>query len=86
MRIGVIGGSGPAGSSLAARLASVGYHTIIGSRSRYRAMEALIPSWAAADLEAAKAALDASGFDERRHKVLAQYFDPELLRHFQNQE
>jgi NADPH-dependent F420 reductase len=39
MRIGVIGGSGPAGSSLAARLASVGYETVIGSRSKYRAME-----------------------------------------------
>lgn len=39
MRIGVIGGSGPAGSSLAARLASVGYHAVIGSRSKYRAME-----------------------------------------------
>jgi len=40
MRIGVIGGSGPAGSSLAARLASVGYESVIGSRSKYRAMEA----------------------------------------------
>jgi NADPH-dependent F420 reductase len=40
MRIGVIGGSGPAGSALAARLASVGYHSVIGSRSKYRAMEA----------------------------------------------
>ena len=39
MRIGVIGGSGPAGSSLAARLASVGYGSVIGSRSKYRAME-----------------------------------------------
>jgi 8-hydroxy-5-deazaflavin:NADPH oxidoreductase len=39
MRIGVIGGSGPAGSALAARLASVGYQAIIGSRSKYRAME-----------------------------------------------
>jgi NADPH-dependent F420 reductase len=39
MRIGVIGGSGPAGSSLAARLASVGYDSVIGSRSKYRAME-----------------------------------------------
>ena len=39
MRIGVIGGSGPAGSSLAARLASVGYEAVIGSRSKYRAME-----------------------------------------------
>jgi len=39
MRIGIIGGSGPAGSALAARLASVGHETIIGSRSKYRAME-----------------------------------------------
>jgi len=39
MRIGVIGGSGPAGSALAARLASVGYPVVIGSRSKYRAME-----------------------------------------------
>jgi 8-hydroxy-5-deazaflavin:NADPH oxidoreductase len=39
MRIGVIGGSGPAGSALGARLASVGYEVVIGSRSKYRAME-----------------------------------------------
>jgi NADPH-dependent F420 reductase len=39
MRMGVIGGSGPAGSALAARLASVGYESVIGSRSKYRAME-----------------------------------------------
>jgi NADPH-dependent F420 reductase len=39
MRIGVIGGSGPAGSALTARLASVGYEAVIGSRSKYRAME-----------------------------------------------
>lgn len=39
MKIGILGGTGPAGSALAARLASVGYETIIGSRSRYRAME-----------------------------------------------
>jgi len=39
MSIGVIGGSGPAGSALAARLASVGYEAVIGSRSKYRAME-----------------------------------------------
>ena len=40
MKIGLIGGSGPAGSALAARLASVGYECVIGSRSKYRAMEA----------------------------------------------
>jgi len=39
MRIGIIGGSGPAGSALGARLASVGYEVVIGSRSKYRAME-----------------------------------------------
>ena len=39
MRIGILGGTGPAGSALAARLASVGFDVIIGSRSKYRAME-----------------------------------------------
>lgn len=39
MRIGILGGTGPAGSGLAARLASVGYASVIGSRSKYRAME-----------------------------------------------
>ena len=39
MRIGIFGGTGPAGSNLAARLASVGYEVVIGSRSKYRAME-----------------------------------------------
>lgn len=41
MQIGILGGTGPAGSALAARLASVGYQAIIGSRSKYRAMEAV---------------------------------------------
>ena len=40
MRIGILGGTGPAGPALAARLASVGYTAVIGSRSKYRAMEA----------------------------------------------
>src|SRR4029079_15901689 len=40
MRIGILGGTGPAGSSLGARLASIGYDVVIGSRSKYRAMEA----------------------------------------------
>ena len=34
MRIGILGGTGPAGSALAARLASVGYDVVIGSRSQ----------------------------------------------------
>jgi len=33
MRIGILGGTGPAGSSLAARLASIGYEAVIGSRT-----------------------------------------------------
>jgi NADPH-dependent F420 reductase len=41
MRIGILGGTGPAGSALAARLASVGYEVVIGSRSKYRALEAV---------------------------------------------
>jgi NADPH-dependent F420 reductase len=48
MRIGILGGTGPAGSALAARLASVGYDAVIGSRSKYRAMEArdvLVEKW-----------------------------------------
>ncbi|MBA2281294.1 MAG: NADPH-dependent F420 reductase [Acidimicrobiia bacterium] len=39
MRIGILGGTGPAGSALAARLASIGFDAVIGSRSKYRAME-----------------------------------------------
>jgi NADPH-dependent F420 reductase len=39
MSIGILGGTGPAGSALAARLASIGYDVVIGSRSRYRALE-----------------------------------------------
>ena len=39
MQIGILGGTGPAGSALAARLASVGFDVVIGSRSKYRAME-----------------------------------------------
>lgn len=39
MHIGVLGGTGPAGSGLAARLASAGFEVVIGSRSRYRALE-----------------------------------------------
>jgi predicted dinucleotide-binding enzyme len=48
MRIGILGGTGPAGSALAARLGSIGYTVVIGSRSRYRAMEsrdALVASY-----------------------------------------
>jgi NADPH-dependent F420 reductase len=40
VHIGILGGTGPAGGALAARLASVGFDVTIGSRSKERAQEA----------------------------------------------
>ena len=37
MYVGILGGTGPAGQALAARLASVGCQVVIGSRSAERA-------------------------------------------------
>jgi NADPH-dependent F420 reductase len=54
VRIGILGGTGPAGRSLAARLADVGYEVVMGSRSRYRAMEIrdeLVEKWPAKGLK-----------------------------------
>ena len=48
MHIGIVGGTGPAGRALAARLADVGHHISLGSRSRYRALEEvdkILDSW-----------------------------------------
>jgi 8-hydroxy-5-deazaflavin:NADPH oxidoreductase len=48
MRIGILGGTGPAGSGLGARLASIGYEVVLGSRSKYRALEvrdAIVDKW-----------------------------------------
>ena len=39
MEIGLLGATGPAGIALAARLADVGHDVVVGSRSKYRAME-----------------------------------------------
>ena len=39
MNIAVLGGTGPAGRAVAARLASVGFDVVIGSRSKDRALE-----------------------------------------------
>jgi NADPH-dependent F420 reductase len=53
VQIGILGGTGPAGSALAARLASVGHSVVIGSRSKYRAMEIvdkLLEQWTGRDL------------------------------------
>jgi 8-hydroxy-5-deazaflavin:NADPH oxidoreductase len=41
MRVGVLGGTGPAGSGLAARFASVGVDVVVGSRSEERAADAV---------------------------------------------
>jgi 8-hydroxy-5-deazaflavin:NADPH oxidoreductase len=48
MQIGIFGGTGPAGSGLAARLASIGHGVVIGSRSKERATEKvdqLLAAW-----------------------------------------
>jgi len=66
MQIGILGATGPAGSGLAARLASVGFDVVVGSRSKYKAMEvrdSILAKWShlelpleAADNEGAAAA------------------------------
>jgi 8-hydroxy-5-deazaflavin:NADPH oxidoreductase len=53
MRIGILGGTGPAGTALGARLASVGYDVVLGSRSPDRAKEArdhILGKWPDRDL------------------------------------
>ncbi len=48
MHIGIFGGTGPAGSGLAARLASLGHTVVIGSRSKERAgekVDQLVTAW-----------------------------------------
>ena len=53
MRIGIVGGTGPAGSALAARLADVGYEVVLGSRSKYRSMEivdSIVERWSNREL------------------------------------
>ena len=54
MRIGILGGTGPAGSALAARLASVGFDVVLGSRSAERAEAStneLLERWAGRQLQ-----------------------------------
>lgn len=53
MRIGILGGTGPAGSALAARLAAAGIQTVVGSRSQQRArdtVDGLLERWEGRDL------------------------------------
>src|SRR3954447_12863732 len=54
VRIGILGGTGPAGSALAARLASVGFDIVLGSRSTERASattEELLSRWSGRKLK-----------------------------------
>ncbi len=54
MSIGILGGTGPAGRGLAARLASVGMQPVIGSRSADRAHEVrdqLVAAWPGRSLD-----------------------------------
>jgi NADPH-dependent F420 reductase len=59
VRVGILGGTGPAGRGLAARLASVGHEAVIGSRSAERAAEVrdeLVGSWPGRQLDIGAAA------------------------------
>ncbi len=76
MRIGILGATGPAGSGLAARLASVGFDVVLGSRSKYKAMEvrdSLVTRWADHDLEIE--ASDSAGAAEADVVVIATPWD-----------
>jgi NADPH-dependent F420 reductase len=56
MRIGILGGTGPAGTALGARLASVGYPVTLGSRSKDRAVDVrdgIVAKWPDAGLDIA---------------------------------
>jgi len=76
VRIGILGATGPAGSGLAARLASVGFDVVVGSRSKYKAMEVrdkLIDRWS--DLSLAIDAEDNEGASEADLVVIATPWD-----------
>jgi NADPH-dependent F420 reductase len=76
VRIGILGGTGPAGSGLAARLASIGFDVALGSRSKYRAMEAvdnLLERWS--DRKLTIVATDNRGAAEAEVVVIATPWD-----------
>jgi NADPH-dependent F420 reductase len=76
VRIGILGGTGPAGSALAARLASVGFEAVVGSRSKYRAMETvdkLLEQWP--DRELSIKAADNEGAADADIVVIATPWD-----------
>lgn len=76
MRIGILGGTGPAGRGLAGRLAVAGYDVVVGSRSRYRAMEIvdnLLERWPGRGLPIAAA--DNAGAAEAEVVVISTPWD-----------
>jgi NADPH-dependent F420 reductase len=76
VRIGILGGTGPAGSALAARLASCGFDAVVGSRSKYKAMEVvdtLLSEWPGRSLSIA--ASDNQGAAEADLVVIATPWD-----------
>lgn len=76
MQIGILGATGPAGSGLAARLAAVGFDVVVGSRSKYRAMEVadrLLERWSGLDLSIE--ANDNSGAADAEVVVIATPWD-----------
>jgi NADPH-dependent F420 reductase len=76
MRIGILGSTGPAGSALGARLASVGYDVVLGSRSMDRAAEirdTILGRWPDRDLPVTAA--DNAGAAEADVVVVATPWD-----------
>jgi 8-hydroxy-5-deazaflavin:NADPH oxidoreductase len=76
MRIGILGATGPAGSGLAARLASVGFDVCVGSRSKYKALEVsdgLKERWS--DLDLSIEAADNAGAADSDVVVIATPWD-----------
>jgi len=76
MEIGLLGATGPAGRALAARLAAVGHDVVLGSRSKYRAMEVrdeIVERWPDRDL--AIRAADNAGAADAEAVVIATPWD-----------
>lgn len=76
MEIGLLGATGPAGRALAARLAAVGHDVVLGSRSKYRAMEVrdeIMERWPDRDL--AIRAADNAGAADAEAVVIATPWD-----------
>lgn len=76
MQIGIVGATGPAGSALGIRLASVGHEIVLGSRSEERAAEVVAgihEKWAGRDLRISAA--DNAGAADAEVVVIATPWD-----------